>query len=35
MGRCREAGNGQLYVGSQTGAVLEFATVPVLVVPPA
>jgi nucleotide-binding universal stress UspA family protein len=34
MGRTREPHEGQAVVGSQTSLVLEFATVPVVVVPP-
>jgi nucleotide-binding universal stress UspA family protein len=33
IGRSRQPGTGQQYVGSQTREVLEFADVPVLVVP--
>ena len=35
IGRSRQPGTGQPYVGSQTREVLEFADVPVLVVPTA
>jgi nucleotide-binding universal stress UspA family protein len=34
VGRSRQLGYGQPYIGSQTRIVLEFASVPVLAVPP-
>jgi nucleotide-binding universal stress UspA family protein len=34
LGRSREAGAGEPFIGGQTRLVLEFADVPVLVVPP-